>query len=61
MKYGQLKAELTAAGCYPIRSGGNHEIWFSPITDKRFPVPSHGSKEVPPSTERYIRKNAGII
>ncbi|MDE6802878.1 MAG: type II toxin-antitoxin system HicA family toxin [Muribaculaceae bacterium] len=61
MKYKQLKAELTAAGCYLLRYGGNHEIWYSPITGKRFPVPSHGSKEVPPSTERYIRINSGVI
>ena len=61
MKYKQLKAELSAAGCYLLRAGGNHEIWFSPITVKRFPVPSHGAKEVPPSTERYIRKNAGLV
>lgn len=60
MKYGQLKAELLSAGCYLLRHGGNHEIWFSPITGKRFPVPSHGSKEVAPSTERYIRANSGV-
>ena len=60
MKYGQLKAELAAAGRSLLRRGGNHEIWYSPITGKRFPVPSHGSKEVAPSTEHYIRKNAGL-
>lgn len=37
MKYNQLKAELFAAGCFPLRGGGKHEMWFSPITGKRFP------------------------
>lgn len=60
MKYGKLIAELSAAGCYLVRNGGNHQVWFSPITGKRFPVPFHGSKEIPPSTERYIRKNSGV-
>lgn len=60
MKYRQLKALLSAAGCYPVRQGGNHEIWYSPITDKIFPFPFHGGKEVPPGTERMIRKEAGI-
>ena len=47
MKYNQLKAELSAAGCFRLRGGGKHEMWFSPITGKRFPVPNHGSKEIP--------------
>lgn len=32
MKYRQLYAELIAAGCYVVRNGGNHDMWFSPIT-----------------------------
>ena len=60
MKYRQLKAELSAAGCYLIRHGGNHEIWYSPITGHRFPVPFHGSKEVPPIAERSIREQSGV-
>lgn len=60
MKYRQLKAELSAAGCYLFRQGGNHEVWYSPITGKLFPVPSHGSKEVHSSTERNIRKQSGV-
>jgi hypothetical protein len=30
---------LRAAGCRFERQGkGDHEIWYSPITDRRFPV-----------------------
>lgn len=30
MKYNQFFAELTAAGCYVLRHGANHDIWYSP-------------------------------
>lgn len=61
MKYGKLIAELSAKGCYLVRQGGNHAIWFSPITGKKFPMPRHGTnKEVPPSTEKKIRIQSGI-
>jgi hypothetical protein len=31
---------LRAAGCRPVRPGkGSHEIWYSPITRRNFPVP----------------------
>ena len=37
----ELKRALRAAGCRPERPGkGDHEIWFSPITNRRFPVDS---------------------
>ncbi|MDE2329263.1 MAG: type II toxin-antitoxin system HicA family toxin [Bradyrhizobium sp.] len=29
-----------AAGCTLVRQGkGSHEIWYSPLTDRNFPVP----------------------
>jgi len=32
---------LQEKGCYFVRSGkGDHSIWFSPITNKNFPVDS---------------------
>jgi predicted RNA binding protein YcfA (HicA-like mRNA interferase family) len=35
-----LRQLLTEAGCYLVRQGkGSHEIWFSPITKRNFPVP----------------------
>lgn len=37
----ELKRILRNSGCYFERAGkGDHEIWFSPITGKRFPVDS---------------------
>lgn len=60
MKYSELETELTVAGCYVVRKGGNHLIWFSPITGKKFPLGHHGSKEVPSGTERSIRWLSGV-
>jgi predicted RNA binding protein YcfA (HicA-like mRNA interferase family) len=37
----ELKQLLREAGCYFVRPGkGSHEIWYSPITARRFPVPT---------------------
>ncbi|TRX01914.1 type II toxin-antitoxin system HicA family toxin [Candidatus Methylobacter oryzae] len=34
-----LKKTLKSAGCYLVRQGkGDHEIWFSPISEKNFVV-----------------------
>lgn len=46
MKTSQLLRKLTQAGCYVVRHGGNHDIWFSPTTKLKCPVPRHGSREV---------------
>ena len=35
----KVRRLLRAAGCHRERQGkGDHEIWFSPKTNKRFPV-----------------------
>jgi hypothetical protein len=36
---GALKKLLRESGCYYVRPGkGDHEIWFSPLTQVNFPV-----------------------
>lgn len=36
-----LKKMLKQVGCYKVRSGkGDHEIWYSPLSDTNFPVDS---------------------
>ncbi|OYD24705.1 type II toxin-antitoxin system HicA family toxin [Oceanimonas baumannii] len=60
MTSGDLIKELKAAGCELKRQGkGSHEIWFSPITGKTFPVP-HPKKSLPVGTIKSIKKAAGI-
>lgn len=41
------------------RHGSNHDIWYSPITGKKFEIPRH-SKEIPTGTCNSILKSAGI-
>ena len=41
MKTSELIKILKKAGCYKLRSGGSHDIWISPMTDKKFQVPRH--------------------
>lgn len=61
MKTNELIRKLTKAGCYLVRQGkGSHEIWFSPITNKEFVVPNHGSQEIGKGLELKIKKTAGI-
>lgn len=57
MKTAELKKILEAHGCYFVRNG-KHEIWFSPISNRNFPVPRHPTTEL--NTARTILKQAGI-
>ncbi|EAQ6362743.1 type II toxin-antitoxin system HicA family toxin [Salmonella enterica subsp. enterica serovar Oranienburg] len=56
--YPKLTELLTAAGCYFDRQGkGSHEIWFSPVTEKKFSVPF---TIVSKHTANDILKQAGL-
>ena len=59
-KFAELKRELRQAGCYKKSEGGNHEWWYSPITGERFQMGRHNQQEVKPTTEKSIRKQAGV-
>lgn len=60
MKYSELEKLLKKAGCYPEHEGGNHRIWYSPITGERFPVGHHKTQEVPKGTLKGILSAAGL-
>ena len=60
MKYSELKKILKQNGCRFDHDGGNHEIWYSSKTNKKFPVGRHGTKEVANGTLKNIYKQAGI-
>lgn len=54
----ELKKLLNDAGCYFERQGrGDHEIWYSPITDKRFVV---DQKIKSRHTANAVLKQAGL-
>ena len=56
MRYHELIRRLCRAGCTIDRHGTRHDIWYSPITGNKAPVPRHGSKEIPPGTLKSIEK-----
>lgn len=60
MKVSELRRLIEKAGCFIKRSGGNHDMYYSPLTGKLFPVSRHMSQEVPKGTERSIKKAAGV-
>lgn len=54
----ELKRPLRAAGCTFERHGkGDHDIWFSPITERRFPV---DAKIKSHHTANAVLKQAGL-
>lgn len=54
----ELQQLLEEAGCYYVRPGkGSHQIWYSPITKRNFPVPA-GIKSR--HTANGVLKDAGL-
>jgi predicted RNA binding protein YcfA (HicA-like mRNA interferase family) len=56
--YPELVRLLRNAGCHLVRQGkGSHEIWYSPITNRRFSVPRNTTKK---HTANSVLKDAGL-
>ncbi|HEY9010993.1 MAG TPA: type II toxin-antitoxin system HicA family toxin [Devosia sp.] len=56
--YAEIVKSLKDAGCTLVRSGkGDHEIWFSPLTNRNMTV-DRGSLSRP--TANAVMKQAGI-
>jgi HicA-like toxin of HicAB toxin-antitoxin system len=54
----ELKEILSKAGCYLVRKGrGDHEIWESPISNRRFTVDSSIKSR---HTANAVLKQAGL-
>jgi len=54
----QVRNILSAHGCYFVRRGkGDHDIWYSPITNIRFTVDGSIKKR---TTANETLKDAGI-
>ena len=61
MKYSELEKRLKEAGCYDTKKQANgHPVWYSPITNKKFRLSNHKSKEVATGTLKRILKDAGL-
>lgn len=55
----ELKKRLVAANCYFERAGkGDHEIWYSPITERRFVVDNEIKSR---HTANAVLKQAGLV
>jgi predicted RNA binding protein YcfA (HicA-like mRNA interferase family) len=54
----ELKRLLEDVGCHHVRAGkGGHQIWYSPITKRNFPIPTG---IVSRHTANAILKQAGL-
>lgn len=60
MKNSELLKILTEGGCYFLRHGASHDIWYSPSTNRKFAMPRHGAKELPGPTALKILREAGL-
>jgi predicted RNA binding protein YcfA (HicA-like mRNA interferase family) len=60
VKYSEVERKLSKAGCYFVRQGKKHPIWYSPITDKEFQTSNHKSEEVKFGTLKSISRDSGV-
>ena len=60
MKTSELTKKLKKIGCYIVRNGERHDIWYSPKTGKKFEVGRHKTQEVATGTLNKIMKDAGL-
>ena len=59
MKHGELLKLFGKNGIKLIQHGKRHDIYYSPKTGKKFPVPRH-TKEIAAGTAKSIMKDAGL-
>ena len=60
MKYSELERKLVKHGCYFLKDGKKHPIWYSPKTQKEFQLSFHKSQEVKFGTLKSISIDSGV-
>jgi predicted RNA binding protein YcfA (HicA-like mRNA interferase family) len=60
LKISEAIRKLSKEGCYFIKHGGEHDCWYSPITNKRFRIPRHSLQELAIGTKGSIEKLSGV-
>ncbi len=60
MKTRDFCNELKSNGCFVVRQGAKHEIWYSPKTGAKYPIPRHQSQELSKRIEREARRLFGL-
>jgi len=59
-RYRDVAGKLGRLGCRFRRHGaGSHEVWYNPLNNQLFTVPSHPG-DLPEGTLRSILRQAGI-
>lgn len=58
MKRKELIKQLENKGCYLLRHGGRHDIYFNPRTGLKQPVPRHS--EIDDRLAKHIKKYLGV-
>lgn len=59
MKQGELMRIFRQHGITLVQHGKRHDLYYSPITGRQFPVPRH-AKEIAVGTLRSILRDAGL-
>ena len=60
MKQSELLKIFSKHGIKFVQHGKRHDIYFSPITGKKIPIPRH-AKEIATGTLKKIKEEAGLI
>jgi len=61
LNYREVTYILSEHGCEYVRDGkGSHKVWYSPITDAKFPVPNHGGRDITKPTLRKVQNQSGV-
>ena len=60
MKYSELERTLKKFGCFFVKDGKRHPIWYSPITKKEFDMSHNRSQEVKIGTLKSILNTSGV-
>lgn len=58
MKYSELHRMILRNGWIAVRQTGSHVIYEKNM--KRYPVPNHGSKEIPGGLEKKVKREMGL-
>ncbi|MCI8601556.1 MAG: type II toxin-antitoxin system HicA family toxin [Oscillospiraceae bacterium] len=59
MKLSELLKLFSKNNIKFLQHGKRHDIYYSPITGKKFPVPRH-AKEIAEGTLKSIKRDAGL-
>jgi predicted RNA binding protein YcfA (HicA-like mRNA interferase family) len=60
MRTNEVIEKLKKQGCSFAKHKKRHDWWYSPITGNYFPIPRHGSKELPNGTKDNIELLSGV-